>query len=85
MFSIVKRYGGRCFAVYEPHSRAAFEQANRLQEQARVHSFGEANYEDGSQTHMWIAHSVEAIAARIVRDRETAIAARLGEPPKHLD
>lgn len=85
VFSVVKQNGGKTFAVYRPESEREFEQVNRLQEQARIDSFGEANYEEGSQTYMWITHSVMSIARRIVGDREDALRARLGKPPGHID
>ncbi len=85
VFSVVKANGGKTFAVYKPESVAEFEQVNRLQEQGRVHSFGEADYREGSQTHMWITHAVDSIARRIVHDRESALHSRLGKPPGHID
>ncbi len=85
VFSVVKGNGGKTLAVYKPESEAEFEQVNRLQEQGRVDSFGEANYEPGSQTFMWITHAVDSIARRIVDDRQTALHSRLGKPPGHID
>jgi hypothetical protein len=85
VFSVVKANGGRTLAVYRPESEAEFEQVNRLQEQGRVDSFGEANYEAGSQTFMWITHAVDSIARRIVDNRQAALSSRLGKPPGHLD
>lgn len=85
VFSVVKQKGGKTYGVYRPESEAEFEQVNRLQEQGRIDSFGEANYEEGSQTYMWIMHAVDRITRRIIADRETALHARLGPPPTHLD
>jgi hypothetical protein len=85
VFSVVKANGGKTLAVYKPESEAEFEQVNRLQEQGRVDSFGEANYEQGSQTFMWITHAVDSIARRIVNDRQAALHSRLGKPPGHID
>jgi hypothetical protein len=85
VFSVVKGNGGKTLAVYKPESEAEFEQVNRLQEQGRVDSFGEANYEQGSQTFMWITHAVDSIARRIVDDRQAALHSRLGKPPGHID
>ncbi len=85
VFSVVKGNGGKTLAVYKPESEAEFEQVNRLQEQGRVDAFGEANYEQGSQTFMWITHAVDSIARRIVDDREAALHSRLGKPPGHID
>ena len=85
VFSVVKGNGGQTFAVYKPESEAEFEQVNRLQQQGRVDSFGEANYQEGSQAFMWITHAVDRIARRIVDDRQAALHSRLGKPPGHIE
>ncbi|MDH3470052.1 MAG: haloacid dehalogenase-like hydrolase [Acidimicrobiia bacterium] len=84
-FAVVRQQGGRAYGVYRPESRAEFEQAAGLLEQGRIHAFGEANYEPGTQSHLWIRHAVEQIAQRIVNDRSVAIEDRLGPPPGHID
>ena len=84
-FAVVTDRGGLAYGVYAPQSKSEFEQANRLLEQGRVHAFGEANYEEGSQSYMWILHATERIAERIVAEREASIAANLGQAPSHLD
>jgi hypothetical protein len=84
-FAVVTDRGGLAYGVYAPQSKSEFEQANRLLEQGRIHSFGEANYEEGSQSYMWILHAAERTAERIVEDRERAISSSLGEAPSHLD
>ena len=85
VFSIVRRYGGKTYAVYQAGNEAQFAQANRLQEQSRVHAIGPANYDEGSHTYMWLTQSIDQIASRIVSDRTQVIADRLGPPPRHLD
>ncbi|HEX2153916.1 MAG TPA: HAD family hydrolase [Acidimicrobiia bacterium] len=84
VFSVVEANGGRTYAVYRPGSSVEFEQANRLLEQDRIDAFGEADYSEGSHTAMWITHTAEGIARRIVRDREEALSERVGLPPKHV-
>ena len=49
-----------------------------------MQSFGEADFEDGSQTCMWLTATVESIARRIVEDRERALGEKIGSPPRHL-
>ena len=44
VFSLINRFGGRTFAVYQPESNEEFAQVNRLQKQNRINSFGEAIY-----------------------------------------
>ena len=85
VFSVVGGNGGRTYAVYRPGSEVEFEQANRLLEQNRIHAFGEADYTEGSQTTMWITSAARQIGRRIVRDREEALADRVGLPPRHVD
>jgi len=84
VFSILNKSGGRTYAVYKPNSEKEFNQANTLQRQNRVQSFGEADYTEGSKTYLWICNAVEEIAERIVQDRKAALDQRLGNPPKHL-
>jgi hypothetical protein len=85
VFSIVNRFGGRTFAVYQPGSTEEFSQVNRLQKQGRVQSYGEAEYTLGSQTAMWIENAVSEIAECIVTNRQRALGDKIGKPPKHLD
>jgi hypothetical protein len=85
VFSIVNRFGGRTFAVYQPGSNEEFSQVNNLQKQGRVQSYGEANYTEGSQTAMWLDNAVNEIAELIVANRQRALGDKICKPPKHLD
>ena len=85
VFSLINRFGGRTFAVYQPGSKEEFAQVNNLQKQKRVHSFGEANYTEGSQTSMWIKNAITEISDQIVKNREKALLDKIGKPPKHLE
>ena len=85
VFSLIDRFGGRTFAVYQPGSKEEFAQVNNLQKQKRVHSFGEANYIEGSQTSMWIKNAIVEICDQIVKNRERALGDKIGKPPKHLE
>ncbi|MBW2433514.1 MAG: haloacid dehalogenase-like hydrolase [Deltaproteobacteria bacterium] len=85
VFSLINRYGGRTFAVYQPGSSEEFAQVNSLQKQKRVQSFGEANFTRGSQTAMWIINAVSEISAHIVKNRERALGDKIGKPPRHLE
>jgi hypothetical protein len=85
VFSIVNRFGGRTFAVYQPGSKEEFSQVNNLQKQGRVQSYGEANYTEGSQTAMWLKNAISEIAELIVTNRQRALGDKIGKPPKHLD
>ncbi len=84
VFSIVNRFGGRTFAVYQPGSNEEFSQVNNLQKQGRVQSYGEADYTGGSQTAMWLNNAVNEIAELIVTNRQRVLGDKIGKPPKHL-
>lgn len=84
VFSILNAKKGKTFAVYKRGSHSEFKQVNDLQRQGRVHSFGEANYEPGSQTSMWIETAIREIAHRIVKNREIALGDKVGQAPRHL-
>jgi len=85
VFSLINRFGGRTFAVYQPGSSREFSQVNNLQKQKRVQSFGEANYTQDSQTSMWIKNAITEICSQIVKNRERALGDKIGKPPKHLE
>lgn len=85
VFSLINQNGGRTFGVYAQGAKEEFSQVNKLQEQRRVDSFGEANYEAHTQTYMWILNAVDEIGESIVKNREWVLKNRLGESPRHLD
>jgi hypothetical protein len=84
-FSVVKKGGGRTYAVYNPTVRAEFEQNDRLRAAGRIDHYGPADYTDGSPTVNWLHLQIEKICDRIVADRESAVAARVSRPPRHLN
>lgn len=84
VFSVVNSQGGRTYAVYEPGSEEDFAQADKLLTDDRVQAFGEANYEPGSQTAMWLSRAVDAIAERITTDRNRVLDSKVGRPPGHI-
>ncbi|MEM0964740.1 MAG: HAD family hydrolase [Verrucomicrobiota bacterium] len=84
VFSVVRRSGGLTFAVYDPESEAEFAQNDSLLQAGRIHSYGPADYSEGSSTSMWIRMHVRQIAARINEERKQAMASRVKEPPRHL-
>jgi hypothetical protein len=84
VFSLINHFGGKTFAVYAPHNEKEFKQANELQNQGRVQSFGEANYTQGSQTYLWITNAIREIARRIAKDRSKWLENNIGSPPKHI-
>ena len=84
VFSVVKSQGGRTYAVYPPGAEGDFAQANGLLRDGRVLAFGEANFQTGSSTAIWLGQAVDEIAGRITGDRNSVLEATVGKPPGHI-
>jgi hypothetical protein len=84
-FSVVKKGGGKTYAVYNPAVRAEFEQNDRLRHTGRIDHYGPADYTENSATSHWLHLQIEKICDRIVTDREAAVASRVTRPPRHLN
>lgn len=83
-FSVVRKHGGRTYAVYNPADPAQFKQVVALQEAGRVDAYGPADYQPGTQTTMWLELHVRQIADRIVRERKQVLESKMGKEPEHL-
>ncbi len=84
-FSVVKKGGGKTYAVYNPSIRAEFEQNDRLRQAGRIDHYGPADYTYNSATYNWLHLQIEKTCDRIVTDREAALASRVARPPRHLN
>jgi hypothetical protein len=84
-FSVVKKGGGKTYAVYNPAVRAEFEQNDRLRQNGRIDHYGPADYTETSATTHWLHLQIEKMCDRIVADREAAMATRISRPPRHLN
>ena len=84
-FSVVRRGGGKTYAVYDPMSREQFAQVDDLLRQGRVDAYGPADYRTGAQTCMWIELQVRRIAERIWKERKSVFEKHVGRSPVHLD
>jgi hypothetical protein len=84
VFSLVGRFGGMTYAVYDPHSRASFDQTHDLLEKRRVQGVAPFDYAPDSQADMWLTRAVTKIADRLVRERDGHRAERVGKPPRHI-
>lgn len=84
VFSVVRKYGGRTYAVYEPKNEKEFAQNDALREAGRVDHFGRADYREKSDTYMWLTTAIRKICDRIVSESEAALNRRVGAPPRHL-
>lgn len=84
VFSVVRKHGGRTYAVYEPKNEKEFAQNDELRESGRVDHFGRADYREKSDTYMWLTTQVRKICDRIVDECQQALNRRVGSPPRHL-
>jgi hypothetical protein len=84
VFSVVRKGGGKTFAVYDPDSQGEFEQNDQLLLDGRVHAYGPADYTSTSQTHRWLKLQVSRLCERIVEEAERAMALRVKRPPRHI-
>ncbi|MDQ8200960.1 HAD family hydrolase [Pelagicoccus enzymogenes] len=83
-FSVIRKFGGKAYAVYKPGNDAEFEQNDVLLQTDRIHAYGPARYSSESNTSMWLRMHVHKICQRIVTDREAYLTQRVAKPPKHL-
>lgn len=84
VFSVVKKGGGRTFAVYDENREGSYEQAKSLNDQERVDAFGPCNYSPKEPAARWLVTSVREIADQISRSREAQLESLVGKPPQHL-
>ncbi len=83
-FSVLRKFGGKAYAVYKPGNDEEFEQNDVLLQTNRIHAYGPARYSGDSNTAMWLRMHVHKICQRIVDDREAYLAQRVAKPPRHL-
>ena len=84
VFSVVKNNGGKTFAVYDQDSQDEFAQNDRLLQSGRIHAYGPTNFEETSNTGMWLKMHVCSIFDRIVEERESALSRKVQKPPRHI-
>ena len=83
-FAVVRKYGGRAYAVYESGNEKEFAQNDALLRTGRVDSYGRADFREKSDTYMWMKTHVTQICEQIVEDCERALARRVARPPRHI-
>lgn len=84
VFSVVKKNGGKAYAVYNPDSPKEFAQNDELLQNGRIHAYGPANYTPESSTSMWLRMHIEKLCERIIEEHKAALASRVGRPPVHI-
>lgn len=85
VFSLLNQFGGKTYGVWPAGSRKHFHQATLLSERGRVQGLGEADYQPGKTTPLWLTAWARSIATRIAKRREEALDASVGEPPTHIE
>jgi hypothetical protein len=83
-FSVVRKNGGRTYAVYNPDRADEFAQNDRLRQVGRIDHYGPTDFTDGSSTTRWLQLHIQEMCDRVVADRELAVAQRVARPPQHL-
>jgi hypothetical protein len=84
VFSVVRLWGGKTFAVYRPEQEADFRQAKLLQDDGRVHGYGPADYRPGTQAALWLTATVDEMIERVASERGAALQRLLGSVPGHI-
>lgn len=84
VFSILKQYGGKTFAIYPDEDKRAFNQVNRLIKDGRIDMYAIADYSKNTTAHMWLTETVREIADRIYQTYMDQLREAAGEVPQHL-
>ena len=84
-FLIVRKIGGKAYAVYKPSNDAEFAQNELLLQTNRIHTYAPAHNGSGSNTSIWLRLYTRKVCDQIVGDRELNFAKRISGPPKHLE
>lgn len=83
-FSILKQNGGKTFAVYPKGEAKHLNQVDKLREDNRIDMYGEADYQEGTLTYLWITEQVKKIADKIYNEKEEAIKRSSSTVPDHI-
>ncbi|MGW4528974.1 HAD family hydrolase [Amycolatopsis sp. NPDC004378] len=78
-FSVVGKHGGMTLGVYTTQgSTSNYDGVRQLEDDGRVNSIAEANYEAGSPADLWLQSSLRKIANGICERRDQAFASIIG-------
>ena len=84
VFSILKQYGGRTFAIYPKGDVKAFNQVNELIKDGRIDMYAEADYQQGTTAYIWLQENVKQIAERIYNHCLQQVMDSAGKVPGHI-
>jgi len=84
-FSVVKRGGGKTYAVYDPENLAEFEQNDHLLQAGRIHGYGPADYTPESSTSKWIHLHLDKICEKIIQRHQDSLNEKISQAPRHIE
>ena len=84
VFSILKQYGGKTFAIYPKGDTKAFNQVNDLIRDGRIDMYAEADYQEGTMAYMWLTENVKQIAEQIYNYNLKRVIDSAGNVPGHI-
>lgn len=84
VFSVVRKGGGKTFAVYTAGSEAEFAQNDMLLESGRIDAYNVADFSPTSPTALWLKMHVLKMCDRIAKEVDEAVRERLVRPPHHI-
>ena len=84
VFSVLKQYGGKTFAIYPPGDKRAFNQVNNLIKDGRIDMYAPADYSKDTTAYLWLTESVKEIADRIYITNLNQLQASISDVPRHL-
>lgn len=84
VFSILKQYGGKTFAIYPKGDTKAFNQVNELIKDGRIDMYAEADYQENTTANMWLKENVKMIADRIYQYNMNQVKNSAGKVPGHI-
>lgn len=84
VFSILKQYGGKTFAIYPKGDVKAFNQVNELRNDGRIDMYAEADYQAGTTAYLWLQENVKKIAEKIYNHCLNQVIDSVGKVPGHI-
>lgn len=84
VFALLKKNGGKTFAVYQPDRADEFAQNDCLLQNGRIHAYGPADYREGTSTYQWLMLHINYICDEIISRNVAAVKTQIGQPPTHL-
>ncbi len=84
-FSVLKNNGGQTFAIYPKGDMKAFKQVDLLRKDGRVDMYGEADYTEGTITHLWLLEHINDIAKKVYDKQMSLLKKSVSVAPQHIN